>query len=289
MNTREIAALVNLLDDPDEQIYLHIKEQLLTIGNEAIGVLEEASYSAHTDALFQIRLSEILSQLRISGTYHQLKTWYNNGNHNIIEGLLILAKYQYPTLESSYVYNQINRIKKDVWMELHSDLTALEQVKVINHILYDVHGFKGNTQNYYAPQNNYINDVLDLKTGNPIMLSVIYSHIARELDIPIYGINLPKHFILAYINPVDVHSGAPLEATQPLFYINPFGNGAIFNEDDIQYILRQVNVPFKPEFLTPCSNVQIINRVLNNMHYAYKEMENVGKANEIEHLLTALK
>lgn len=289
MNTNEIAALVNLLDDPDEQIYLHIKERLLTIGNQAIGVLEEASFTPHTDALFQVRLNEILSQLRTSGTLHELQQWLNNSNHNIIDGLIILAKYQYPTLESSYVYNQLNRIKKDVWMELHSDLTALEQVKVINHILYDVHGFKGNTQNYYAPQNNYINDVLDLKTGNPIMLSVVYSYIARELDIPIYGINLPKHFILAYINPVDVHSGAPLESTQPLFYINPFGNGAIFNEDDIHYILRQVNVEFKPEFLTPCSNIQIVNRVLNNMHYAYTEMQNTVKANEIEQLLKAFK
>ncbi|KAF5277932.1 hypothetical protein FQR65_LT15898 [Abscondita terminalis] len=61
-------------------------------------------------------------------------------------------------------------------------------------------GLSGNTANYHDPQNSYLNKVLESKKGNPITLACIYCVIAQRLDIPIYGVNLPKHFVLAYMN-----------------------------------------------------------------------------------------
>ncbi len=60
--------------------------------------------------------------------------------------------------------------------------------------------FSGNTTNHQDPQNSYIGQVLDTKKGNQISLASIYSIIAQKLDIPIYGVNLPQHFILAYLD-----------------------------------------------------------------------------------------
>ena len=75
----------------------------------------------------------------------------------------------------------------------------MEKVRVLNHIIFDVHGFSGNTANFHAPQNSYINNVLESKKGNPLSLSVLYAVIAQRLDVNIYGVNLPEHFILAYV------------------------------------------------------------------------------------------
>jgi regulator of sirC expression with transglutaminase-like and TPR domain len=95
---------------------------------------------------------------------------------------------------------QVQQIKHDVWLEINDELTAMEKVKIINHILFDVHQFSGNIANYHAPQNSFINSVLETKKGNPVSLGILYMIIAQELQIPIYGVNLPEHFIVAYVD-----------------------------------------------------------------------------------------
>ena len=75
-----------------------------------------------------------------------------------------------------------------------------DHIKLINHVLYNIHGFSGNTTNHKDPQNSYLSQVLETKKGNQISLAIIYSVIAQKLDIPVYGVNLPQHFILAYMD-----------------------------------------------------------------------------------------
>src|SRR5690606_22333738 len=107
---------------------------------------------------------------------------------------------QYPDLDEQKIINQLEDIKRDIWMQMVYDMSAVEKVKLINHILYGVHGFAGNTANHQDPQNSYLSQVLETRKGNQILLAVIYSIIAQKLDIPIYGVNLPQHFILAYVD-----------------------------------------------------------------------------------------
>jgi hypothetical protein len=82
---------------------------------------------------------------------------------------------------------------------MNFDLNPTEKVKILNYILYQVHGFKGNVDSYHDPSNSFLNQVLETKKGNPILLAVLYILIAQRLNIPIYGVNLPQHFVLAYL------------------------------------------------------------------------------------------
>jgi regulator of sirC expression with transglutaminase-like and TPR domain len=91
-------------------------------------------------------------------------------------------------------------------------MTPQEQVLVMNKVLFDIHGFAGNTTNFHAPQNSFINTVLESKKGNPLLISIIYILMARQLDIPIYGVNLPEHFILAY---QDIRGNSSIDYTYP--------------------------------------------------------------------------
>src|SRR6478736_249860 len=96
------------------------------------------------------------------------------------------------------INKKFDRIRLDIWLELRYDYSAYEKIKIINHVLYNVHGFKGNTDQYHDPSNSFINNVLESKRGNPIMLAVVYMLIAQRLNMPIYGVNLPQHFVLGY-------------------------------------------------------------------------------------------
>ena len=292
MDIKELNALLSLLDDPDKNVYQHVREKLLSIGNEAIPALENV-WENSFDVTMQTKIEEIIHNIQFNTTVHSLKEWAASADQNLFTGSLLIAKYQYPDLDEQKVKKKMQQIRQDVWLELNDKLTALEQVKIINHILFDVHNFSGNTKNYHAPQNSYINNVLEGKKGNPLSLSLIYLIIAQDLRIPIYGVNLPEHFVLCY---KDVHQLMTVKTKRDsemieqgiLFYINPFSRGAVFGKKQLEIYLRKMNLETKPEFYQPCDNLEMIKRLLRNLVYSYKKQGYADKQNEIQRLLDAV-
>ena len=199
---------------------------------------------------------------------------------------MLVSKYQYPDLDEEHVRKQIELIRRDVWLELNSNLTAYEKVRVINHILFDVYNFTGNTTNYHAPQNSYINNVIESKRGNPLLLSILYSIIAQGLNIPIYGVNLPEHFILAYRDEFTIQQE---EEEEPiLFYINPFSRGAVFSRREIDTFLKQLKLEQNRIFYESCSNVDIVCRQLRNLIVSYEKLGYPNKVDDLKKLLHIL-
>ncbi len=289
MEKQELNALISLLDDPDEKVYEQISIKILSLGEEIIPVLEDA-WEHSFDTLIQNRIENIIHQIQFDIIKDALKDWAQPDQQNLLEGALLIARYQYPDIDVQKIKKQIDQIKQDVWLELNEHLTALEKVKIINHILFDVHNFLGNTTNYHAPQNSYINNVLESKKGNPLLLSTIYSIIAQNLDIPIYGVNLPEHFILCY---VDIeHMGVPSkkgnQGSNVFFYINPFSKGAIFGQKEIDSFLKQLKLERLAKYYEPCSNLEIIKRLLRNLISSYEKLGYPDKSEELKILLGSL-
>lgn len=289
MKKKELNALISLLDDPDEKVFEQVSMKFLSLGQEVIPVLEDA-WEHSFDTLIQNRIENIIHQIQFDLIKDGLKDWSHPEQQNLLDGALLIARYQYPDIDFLKIQKQIDQIKQDVWLELNENLTALEKVKIINHILFDVHNFSGNTTNYHAPQNSYINNVLESKKGNPLLLAIIYTIVAQSLEIPIYGVNLPEHFILCY---VDIeHMGVPSvsgnEGSNVLFYINPFSKGTIFGQKEIDAFLKQLKLEQIPGFYEPCSNLEIIKRLLRNLISSYEKLGYPDKSAELKMLLESL-
>lgn len=285
MNLKEVIALITLLDDPDDGIYSEVKNRFIVLGPPAIPHLETA-WENSFDALMQKRIEGIIHTIQFKALQNALKYWAENEQDDLFKGCSIIARYQYPDLDENKLKKQLNQIKQDVWLELHDDLTALEKVKIINHILFEVHQFGGNISNYHAPQNSFINVVLETKKGNPVMLSVIYALICKELNIPVYGVNLPQHFVLAYVNDL-ANLFDPSHKTLSdniLFYVNPFSKGLIFNQSDIDSFIKQLKIEPETKYYLPCSNLDIIKRILNNLIYSFDKMGYAEKVRELKDL-----
>lgn len=289
MNKKEINALISLLDDPDEGVFNQVSMKILSLGQEIIPVLEDA-WEYSFDTLIQNRIENIIHQIQFDLIRDSLKEWVHPEQQSLLEGALLIAKYQYPDIDIAKIKKQIDQIRQDVWLELNENLTALEKVKIINHILFDVHNFSGNTSNYHAPQNSYINNVLESKKGNPLLLSIIYTIIAQSLDIPIYGVNLPIHFILCYVDveKVSVSLKKENEGSDILFYINPFSKGSVFGQKEIDAFLKQLKLEPQPLFYEPCSNLEIIRRLLRNLIASYEKLGYPDKSKELKVLLSSL-
>jgi len=286
LEDKALRAMIGLLEDPDEAVFDEVKQRLLNIGYPVIDTLEDVWESTFNN-LLQTRIEDIIHEIQFNQVLLDLDTWTKEGGIDLLEGAMLIARYQYPDIDEDHVRRNIDLIKKDVWLELNPNLTAYEKVRVLNHILFDVHGFSGNTTNYHAPQNSFINNVLESKKGNPLLLSIVYSIIAQGLDIPIYGVNLPEHFILAYL---DEYGLTTQEGDkQPiLFYINPFSKGAVFSRKEIDNFLKQLKLEPNKIFYESCNNISIVQRLVRNLINAYEKLGYPQKVDDMNKIYKAL-
>ncbi len=279
---KAIIALIQLLEDPDDNIFHHVYGQLLRYGKKVIPILEsswelDVKTNEHRD-----RIENLIHEIQFNEIVTNLKVWKKTENKDLIDAWLIISTWKYPGLNTEVIKDKINSIKQDVWLEINEHQTAYEKVKILNKIFFQINKFKGNNQNYHSPLNSYINTVLETKQGNPLSLSIIYSYVAQKLNIPIYGVNLPNHFILAYIdenkvNPLlgkDTKSGV-------LFYINAFSNGSILYEEDIKSFLNQLKIQEHLSHFEPCGNTLIIQRILINLISSYQSIGKIEQVNEL--------
>lgn len=296
MNNKEVSALIKLLDDPDMEVATHVQEKLHSLGPEALPLLE-SEWETCFDALVQQRLEEIISNIQFSHIQADLYQWSKSREKDLFEGAFLLAKYRQPDLDKNLINNLIEKIRLDVWLELNQNLNAFEKVKVLNHVFYNLYQFSANVSNYHAPQNSFINSVLESRKGNPVSLSVIYQIVANRLDIPIYGVNLPQHFVLAYkddsilekIEGVHYPDGTgQKESDGVLFYINAFNRGALLSQTNLEQFLKQLNLKIDERYFVPCSNLDIIKRMLRNMVFAYKQQSDRLRMKQMASLLEVL-
>jgi regulator of sirC expression with transglutaminase-like and TPR domain len=282
-NSTEIYALVKLLDDTDPEVFAHVEKRLVEYGHEVIEYLENV-WEQSLDTTLQQRIENVVHQIQFNNVKEDLNLWYQSGAFDLLKGALIINRYQFPDLDEQKLINQIEEIKREIWLSLQYEMSSIEKVKLINHIFYNVYGFRGNTTNHTDPQNSYINQVLESKKGNQISLALLYSTLAQKLDIPIYGVNLPQHFILGYLDETKKDD----QEFSVLFYINAFNKGAIFGKHDVDQFLRQLQLEPLPGFYTPCSNVEIIRRVIRNLVSAYENqgaLEKVAELNQLQNIL----
>jgi len=277
-------ALIKMLDEPDEKTYDLIRDKICSFGNDAITPLEKF-WDDTFELLVQERISSILSTIRMDQTNHDFLDWVKFGSSDLLKGYILVSKTGFSAMDDGALTIRIEQMKMDIWLELNENLTALENVKVINHILFSMHHFEGNKINPGDPQNSYLNILMETRKGSPLSLGILYLVLAQKLNMPIYGVNLPQHFILAYLT----EPGIPYPtADDVLFYINPFNEGAVFTRREIELFIRQLKIKPENSFFSPCTNLEIIQRLLQNLKFAYKRLEEPDKIEPLENFLKIL-
>lgn len=279
---KSIQALVQLIDDPDENIFFHVRDELINIGEQAIPFLEDSWEKENYGLIFQSRIEQLIHDIQFNNVKTKLEHWIAAPDKDLLEGALIINEYQYPNLDENVLREKIQKIRKDIWLELNDYQTAYEKVRVFNKIFYGRYEFAGNSKDYHSPLNSFISTVLETKKGNPLTLSLLYSVIAQSLDMPIYGVNLPNHFILVHLD----ENGTKASFNEgnehgALFYINAFSRGGIFDDNEIKAYLNGINKPSTREYFEPCSNSEILVRMLTNLINSFQQIGNKEKVDEL--------
>lgn len=281
-DSKSIEALVRLIEDPDEAIYGHVRDELINCGSSVIPILESSWETDDYGLIFQSRIELLIQEIQFSEIKRDLEQWIASPTKDLLTGSLIVSRYQYPNLNEDEIHQKIQAIRKDIWLELSDDQTAYEKVRVFNKIFYGKYRFTGNSKDYHSPLNSCLNTVLQTKKGNPLSLCVLYSIIARSLDMPIYGVNLPNHFVLTYLDEDQMISIIdPTNKFGNLFYINAFSKGGIFDAEEIRAFLNGLDKSELREYFEPCSNSAIIMRMLTNLINSFQQVGNAEKVNEL--------
>lgn len=290
MYNSEVNALISLIEDPDEAIFNQVRSELKNYGEKIVPQLVQYWELENAGPLFHSRLGEIISVIQYDGVYNRLKEWKNSDDQNLLEGALIINRYQYPSYDEGELRRAVSKIRQDIWLEINDNLTAIEVVHVMNFMFFTHHGFYGQNDNGQNPRSNFLTDILSTHSGNPLSLGLLYAHLADSLEIPIYAINLPSHFLLCYLDyhPDNKEFGMMPEDAESLFYINTFNGGTILHRDEINEFLAKQNIPYDDYLFKPCNNVQVISRILNNLIHYYITCNNDEKVRELRTLQSVL-
>jgi len=277
---KELNALISMIDEPSNSIFNQIRDKILIHGIEAIPYLEDAWDNSFNN-LLQERIEEIIHNIQLNNLLTDLKTWKKKYPYDLLRGFCLATKYHYPDLDIDKIRENVEEIRRDIWLELNNNLTALEKIKVINHILFDIHGISGNKTNIDAPQNLFINNLLESKKGNHVSIGILYIILSQQLNIPVFGVDLPQHFILAYTDEVYEGKHVEVKENEVLFYINPFNKGAVFTKREIEVFVKHLKIDSKPDFFNPCDNTTIIKRLFADMIRSYKKLGYLEKVEEL--------
>ena len=270
---------MSLLEDPDNQVFDSVSDRLVEMGRPAVNPLERRwELTLRPD--LQDRIERVIKKIHFNTLAEDLELWRTTGGEDLLYGAYLVARYQYPDLEYAPFEKTLEKIRKDIWLELNSHLTAMEKVRVINYFLYEIHRFDKSLKKPHTPQLYLVNHVLDTRKGSPLLLGLVYAELARRLDLPVYGVNLPRNFVLCYFDPEYLEDPNGI-----LFYINPSDKGNLLGLRELKSFLMQLQIEEREFFFTPCSNVDIVERLLINLGYSFERSGHGEKAEDLRSLL----
>jgi regulator of sirC expression with transglutaminase-like and TPR domain len=262
----QVRALISLLSDDDQKIVAMVWENLLGLGEASLPFLEEVS--EHADPRLRLRARHVASQIRaevLEGQFHNLSS--REDTFELEEALCVVARIEYPEVQRELIAAQLEEMADALRPQLPRVAPPREKIEMLNQYLFRDLGFKGNTKHYYDPDNSFINKVLERRTGIPISLSTVMILVGRRLGLPLYGVSLPKHFVVKYQDP----------ATE--IFVDPYNGGRIFSRKECLQMLTSEGYYFREsyaaEYLAISSPRDIIIRMLRNLLLIYsKQKEN---------------
>ncbi|MCH2235190.1 MAG: transglutaminase-like domain-containing protein [Crocinitomicaceae bacterium] len=282
----EINALVRLIEDPDPNVYENVSERLRSIGLPVVSILEEEWSRSENGLPHQGKIEKLIREIRIEDIKTDLHKWRESSNRDLLKGAMILNKFQYPNLDFANIEAEMEKISRMVWLEINDNNTAFEIVKVINYVLFEECGFTVSNSEFLAPRHSYIESLLKSKKGNQLSLAILYSIIAQRLKIPIYGVNFHTHFVLGFVDERQTLKmlGMAHDDRNILFYINPERKGKIFDHNEIENYLRNLNLPLQKDYFEPCSNSQILKMLIQNLTVSYSQAGEESKVEDLRQL-----
>lgn len=269
-------ALINLIGDDDPRVYQAVRNKIFSSGPANINWLRR--YTLSNDPVVRRRVKEIIENiLRQTADTRFLGFCLTEGSDlNLESGAWLLSQTRYPEINLEGYQAVLDDFAGELRERIPERACAEQVFAAFNKYFLEDLGFKGNEENYYDPDNSYLNRVIDRRTGNPISLCLIYLLLGRRLQLPITGIGLPGHFICRF------------QTASEEFYIDVFNRGKLWTKANcLQYLIfRNYNV--QEDYLAPVNSRRMLMRICGNLHQIYHQHAMADDSMRMQRYLVAL-
>ena len=283
---KEISALLTLIDDPDEEVFGAVSEKIIHYGKPIIPNLEHL-WETNPDEHTQERIEVLIHRLHYRDLAEDFRQWSISGHHDLMMGAMLVSRFQYPDISTTLLTQEIEKVRRNIWLELNNYLTPLEQINIVTSILYSYYGLKGGEINYQEPGEFLVNKILESKRGNQIGNAVLYLILCELLDIPVKAIGIPQQFVIAYFKPGYSDENLPDPFQKIEFFIDP-SSGQVFTHQDVETYFQRISVPLTASYFRPQSNKKVIRLLLEEMANCYDNDKAMYKKDELKDLALLL-
>lgn len=271
----EIESLLILLEDPDPFIQESVQNRFKELGENAVPLLDQ--YRAETpNHKERTVLGDIIHDLTfptLRNDFHELLEEGVKNRKSLEYAMFTLSRFGNPTLRISDLQEKLDHFAEMVEPSMRYRLDERRKMKQLIKFVFEDLNFSGDTEDYHNPANCFLDQVLRRRRGLPITLSMIVMFLARRLDLPFFGVNMPIHFMLNYVS----------EKEEVL--IDPYDNGAIVTYDQCYFFLKKNNIEPKPEHFKIATDIEILVRCIRNLIHSYERMEQPKRVEDLRDLL----
>ncbi len=266
LSPEEERTLETLLGDEDPNTYQALEKLILRDAERYIDWLKRCRLSdnplvrRHAGQLVSKHLA-MTSKVRFLIFCHTQPE-----NLDLEQGLFALARTEYPEINADGYKAILDEYAAELDERIRDSEDPYEILEHLNTYLFDDLGYEGNQQNYYAPDNNYINKVIDTRVGNPVGLCCLYWLLGQRLGQPITGIGMPGHFLIRFQN------------NREEIYIDPYNQGRILSRKDCMRMAVALGLEFHYSLLTPTTSRSTLIRICTNLSSAYRKTGHTEKA-----------
>ena len=271
----EIESLMLLLGDPDPFVKEQVQLRFMELGDRAIPILDQIRVETKNkeekkrakNVLYKLTftsLKEDFAELLLEGI----------GNRAQLERAVItLARFGNPTLQESEYVKKLDYFADMIRSSLRYNRSEREEMQTFMKFIFEDLNFRGDNKDYHNPANGLIDQVIERRKGLPISLSLVAMFIARRLQLPVFGVNMPIHFMLAFVG----------EKEEQL--IDPYDQGAEVSYDQCYFFLKKNNVTPKPDHFKMASDLNILARCIRNLMHSYERNEEHDRVRDLKSLL----
>lgn len=266
-SSKELSALLNLIEDPDEEVYQTVFDRLISMGEDIIPILEEYKHQIE-DTEYGTKVDTIIQHIEITGLEKSLDEWKRNGELTLLDASLIISTYLNREHDKEQFIFEIEKIRKTAWLELNDYLTPLEEINVLNRTIFDFNRIRGLETDYSKKNEFDLFNLLSSKKGNSYSLAALYLIISELLGIAVQPVSIPKQNLLCYLleeDPFDQDA-----SNQILFFLDPL-TGQVYTHRDIENYLKKIDYIPYPINNTPDSALKFIQNWLHEIAKSEKE------------------
>jgi len=274
----EIESLVSLLDDPDPYVHGAVRRRLFELGERAVPLLDQQKNSISDDSE-RAMITDIIRHITYGNVEEDFMDLLESGLNSLEkleDAVFILSRFENPTLRTSEYKRKLDRFAETVRDEIRYQPDQIKQMRLLLKYVFNELNFKGGTSDYYHADNAYLDRVIDRRRGLPISLAFVVLFLARRLNLPFRGVNMPIHFLLKF-------NGSKEE-----LLIDPFDRGKTVTYNQCHYFLQQNEVEPKPIHFQEVSEAQMLARCIGNLMQSYKRAGQEQKADDLKKLLYTL-